>query len=100
MFFFKAIEYWIDKLHDDIPLLSRFTKAFILEGLNILLKSKYLYVNKNFFHQIKWIFAVVATNLTVAYFEVKMFALLPQTYSRDFIDYYLRKYFRFFDDIL
>ena len=26
--------------------------------------------------------------------------LLPQTYSRDFIDYYLRNYFRFFDDIL
>ena len=46
------------------------------------------------------IFAVVGTNLTVAYFEVKMFAFLPQTYSRDFIDYYLRNYFRFFDDIL
>ena len=36
--FYKAIEYWIDKFHDDIPLLSRFTKAFILEGLNIILK--------------------------------------------------------------
>ena len=29
--FYKAIEYWIDKFHDDIPLLSQFTKAFILE---------------------------------------------------------------------
>ena len=28
--FYKAIEYWIDKFHDDIPLLSQFTKAFIL----------------------------------------------------------------------
>ena len=97
--FYKAIEYWIDKLHDDILLLSRFTKAFILEGLNILLKFKYLYVNKNFFHQIKGIFAVVATNLTVAYFEVKMFALLPQIYPRDFVDYFVRNYFRFLDDI-
>ena len=30
--FYKAIKYWIYKFHDDIPLLSRFTKAFILEG--------------------------------------------------------------------
>ena len=81
--FYKAIEYWIDKFHDDIPLLSRFTKAFILEGLNIILKFNYFYINKNFFHQIKGtamgtIFAVVGSNLTVTYFEVKMFALLPQ----------------------
>ena len=79
--FYKAIEYWIDKFHDDIP-----------------------YINKNFFHQIKGtamgtIFAVVVSNLTVAYFEVKMFALLPQIYPRDFVDYFVRNYFRFLDDI-
>ena len=51
--FYKAIEYWIDKFHDDIPLLSRFTKAFILEGLNIISKFNYFYINKNFFNQIK-----------------------------------------------
>ena len=28
------------------------------------------------------IFAVVGSNLTVTYFEVKMFALLPQIYPR------------------
>ena len=33
---YKAIENWIDKFHGDIPLLSRFTKAFILEGLSII----------------------------------------------------------------
>ena len=102
--FYKAIEYWIDKFHDDIPLLSRFTKAFVLEGLNIILKFNYFCINKNFFHQIKGtamgiIFAVVGSNLTVAYFEVKMFALLPQIYPRDFVDYFARNYFRFLDDI-
>ena len=102
--FYNAIEYWIDKVHDDIPLLSRFTKAFILEGLNIILKFNYFYINKNFFHQIKGtamgtIFAVVGSNLTVAYFEVKMFALLPQIYPRDFVDYFARNYVRFLDDI-
>ena len=44
------------------------------------------------------IFAV-GSNLTVAYFEVKMFALLPQIYPRDFVDYFVGNYFRFLDDI-
>ena len=51
--FYKAIKYRIDKFHDDIPLFSRFTKAFILEGLNITLKFNYFYIKKNSFHQIK-----------------------------------------------
>ena len=102
--FHKAIEYWTGKFHDDIPLLSRFTKAFILEGLNIILKFNYFYINKNFFHQIKrmamgTIFAIVGSNLTVAYFEVKMSALLPQIYPRDSVDYFVRNYCRFLDDI-
>ena len=99
---YKAIEYWIDKFHDDIPLLSRFTKAFILEGLNIILKFNYFYINKDFFHRIKGtamgkIFAVVDSNLTVAYFEIKRFDLLAQIYPRDFVDYFVRNYFRFLD---
>ena len=102
--FYKAIEYWIDKFHDDIPIVSQFTKAFIFEGLNFILKFNYFHINKNFFHQIKGtamgtIFAVVDSSLTVAYFEVKMFAFLPQIYSRDFVNYFVCNYFRFLDDI-
>ena len=48
--FYKVIECWNDKFHDDIPLLSQFTKAFTLEGLNIILKFNYFYINKDFFH--------------------------------------------------
>ena len=51
--FYNAIKYWTDKFHDDIPFFSRFTKAFILEGLSIILKFNYFYINKQFFHQIK-----------------------------------------------
>ena len=49
---YKATEYWIDKFHDDIPLLSRFTKAFILEGLNIILKFTFILI-KTFFIKLK-----------------------------------------------
>ena len=31
--FYKSIDYWIEKCHNEIPLLKRFTKAFISEGL-------------------------------------------------------------------
>ena len=51
--FYKTIEYWIDKFHDDIPLLSCFTKAFLLEGLYIILKFNYFYIKKTFFIKLK-----------------------------------------------
>ena len=78
--FYKAIDYWIEKLINEIPLLRRFTKAFILEGLSIILEFNCFYINNYFYHQIKGtamgtIFAVVESNLTVAYFEGKMFAI-------------------------
>ena len=109
--FIKAIEYWIEKLGNNIPLLSRIThsfililKSFILEVLSIILKYNYFYINDLYYNQIKGtamgaIFAVVGSNLTVAYFEVKMFAILPQIYPNDFVDFFIRNYFRFLDDV-
>ena len=92
--FYRAIDYWIEKLINEIPLLKRFTKAFILEGLSIVLEFNY------FYHQIKGtametIFAIVGSNLTVAYFEEKMFTILPKIYPKDFVDFFIRNYFRF-----
>ena len=74
--FYKAIDYWIKKLMNEIPLLRRFIKAFILEGLSIIFEFNYFNINNYFCHQIKGtvmgtIFAVVGSNLTVAYFDEK-----------------------------
>lgn len=44
-------------------------------------------------------FAVVGSNLVVGYLEIKMFSFLPQIYPKDFVDYFIRNYFRFLDDI-
>ena len=44
--------------------------------------------------------AVVGANLVVAYLEVRMFILLPTFYPRDFVDFLIRTYFRFLDDII
>ena len=55
-------------------------------------------------HQIKGAatgtkFAVVSSNLVVVYKKIKLFALLPQAYPQDFVDFLLLNYFRFLDDI-
>ena len=44
-------------------------------------------------------FAVVGSNLVVAFKEIKLFAILPQIYPQDFVDFLLRNYTRFLDDI-
>ena len=45
------------------------------------------------------IFAVAGSNRTVAYIEEKIFAILPQIYPTDFVDFFIRNYFRFLDDV-
>ena len=100
--FYKATDYWIGKLINVTPLLRRFTKAFILEELSIILEFNYFYINNYSYHQIKEtgmgnIFTVVGSNLTIAYFEEKMFAVLPQIYLKDFADCFICNYFRFLD---
>ena len=45
-------------------------------------------------------FAVIGSNLVTAYEETKMFALLPQLYPRDFVDFFIRNYFRFLYDTI
>ena len=44
------------------------------------------------------IFAIIESNLTVAYFEEKMYVILPQIYPMAFVDFFIRDYFRFLDD--
>ena len=101
--FLTAIEYWIEQLQNNLTLLQHFTKQFVSEG-SIILKFNYFYISKSFFHQIKGTamrtkFALVGSNLVVAYKEIKLFALLTQIYPQDFVDFVLRNYFRFLDDI-
>ena len=40
-------------------------------------------------------FVVIGSNLVATYEEVKMFELLLQLYSQDFVDFLIRNYVRF-----
>ena len=72
--------------------------------MSIILEFNHFYINAIYIYKIKETatgikFAVVGSNLIVAYEEVKMFALLPQLYPRDFADVFIRNYVRFLDGV-
>ncbi len=101
----KSVDYWVTKFENVIPLLSRFTKTFVLHALQIILDFNYFLFNDEYTKQIKGFAmgtkaAVVCANLVVAYLEMKMFALLPTIYPHDVVDFIIRNYFRFLDDLL
>ena len=84
--------------------MRRFNKQFIPESFLIILEFNYFYRNGTYIHHIKATvmgneFAVVASNLVVAYEEIKVFALLPQLYTQDFVDLFIRNYFWFLGDM-
>ena len=43
--------------------------------------------------------AVVGSNLVVAYLEVRLFTRLPDLFPANFVDFFIRNYFRFLDDL-
>ena len=100
----KALHFWISKLKREIPLLKRFPENFIMEGMFIVLHFNYFYINFIFFHQISGTAigtpaAVIYANLAVAYIESKMFEMLPQLYPTDIVEFFMKNYFRFLDDV-
>ena len=87
-------------MQNDLLLLRRFNKQFILESLSIILEFNYFYIYGTYIHQIKGTametkFAVVGSNLVVACKETKMTALIPQIYPQDFVYFFIRNYFWF-----
>jgi hypothetical protein len=43
---------------------------------------------------------VVGSNLVVAFLEKRMFTILPQVFPTDFVDFFVRNYFRYIDDVI
>ena len=73
---------------------------FVLEALSTILEFNYFCINGIYIHQIKGTamgtkFVVIGSNLVATYEEVKMFELLLQLYSQDFVDFFIRNYVRF-----
>ena len=70
--FYIAVEYWIKKFQNDLLLLRRFNKQFILEALSIILEFNYFCINGIYIHHIKRTametkFAVVGSKSVATY---------------------------------
>ena len=77
--------------------IATFNKQIIFKGLLIILEFNYFYTNRIYIHQIKG--TAVGSNLVVAYKKIKMFALLPQLYPQDFINFFRRNIFWILDNV-
>ena len=100
----RSIDYWITRYEQSLPIFQRFSKNFVLNALSIILQFDYFMFNDFYIKQIKGFAmgtkaAVNCANLTVGYLEVTMFDMLPTIYPNDFVDFIIRNYFRFLDDI-
>ena len=100
----RAIDYWITTYGHTIPLLQRFSKSFVINALKIILDFNFFRFHDFFIKQIMGFAmgtkaAVSSANLVVGFLELKMFALLPSVYPKDLVDFIIRTYFRFLDDI-
>ena len=101
----RAIDFWVSKYEDSLPSLQRFSKQFILDALFLIMNFNFFKFNNTFYKQIKGFAmgtkaAVSCANLVVAFLEARMFALLPTIYPQDVVDFIIRHYFRFLDDIV
>lgn len=84
--------------------LQSFTKNFVLERMSIILKNNYFYSNNSFIDQIKGTAvgthtAVAYANLTCGYLEVMLFNKLPEIFSDDTKEFFLKNYFGFLYDM-
>ena len=57
-----------------------------------------LYISNYFYQQIKVtatgaVFVAVGSNLTVSYFKETMFAILPQNYPKDFVEFFIQIFY-------
>ena len=100
----KSMEYWFNRYAQDIPILQRFGLEFIMKGLDIILDHNYFLFADEYYQQIHGFAmgtkaAVNCANLGLGYLEIKAFDELPKFYPFDFVEHFIRNYFRFLDDV-
>ena len=48
-----VIEYWIERIQNNLPLLQRFTRKLVLQGLSIILQFNIFTLTNHFFTKLK-----------------------------------------------
>ena len=97
----EAIKYWLEKHPQEIP--NRFSKDFILEGIELILKNNSFYFDGTYYRQVKGTamgtkFAPTYATLTIAYLEIKLYEKVKTEFGQEFSDYFKIYWKRFLDD--
>ena len=87
----EAISYWINQFPEAFAD-SRFTKEFIITGLDIVLTFNYFMFDGKWYLQIKGVtmgrkVAVTLAILTVGFLEITLYNILPNYFSKDYTVY-------------
>ena len=98
----QALEYWIDRLRPVIN--NRFTKQFILQLAEFVLKNNFFVFDGKMFHQVIGtamgsIFAPPYSQLTLGFLEeTRLYPLLLSRFDKETCDLIINYFYRFMDD--
>ena len=97
----EAIAFWMDKHHHEIN--PRFSKDFILEGLQLVLRNNYFMFDNKHFLQIKGTamgtkVAPTYATLVLGFLEEKLFENLDQLFGNEYGQYMKANWKRYLDD--
>lgn len=98
----RAIDYWLEKYPEELE--SRFSKQFILEGMELILKNNTFYFNGDFYRQNKGTamgtkFAPVYATLVVGFLEVALYNEAREKFGDEYTHYIEENWKRFLDDV-
>ena len=95
----EAVDYWVSKYPDFLH--ERFTKAFILEGLTLVLSNSCFQFNDRLKTGTATGTKVAPTyaNLVMAYLETKLYSAVLQTFGHEIHAYIWINWLRFFGDV-
>ena len=87
----EAINYWLNKYPQEIQ--KRFSKEFILEGIELILKNNSFYFDGTFYRQIKGTamgtkFSFSYATLLMAYLEVRLYERVNSEFGEEFTGYF------------
>ena len=97
----QAVRFWLEKYPETLK--GRFSKEFILDGIELILENNTFSFNDRFYKQTKGTamgtkFAPVYATLTVGYLEQKLYTEIETAFGSEFGTYFIQNWKRFLDD--
>ena len=97
----EAVKYWLDRHPETLE--NRFSKSFILEGIQLILENNTFCFDDINYKQVKGTamgtkFAPIFATLTIGYLEETLYREIKNTFGTDFGNYFENNWKRFLDD--